>query len=74
MRSRVEGPDVDAPAGAILVDVLKVLDDLQRRADPVRQRDPLGRRLAEDVQDELTDGRRRELAVVEQLLDRVVAG
>ena len=63
---------VDAPAAEVLADVLPVLRELQRRADAVRERDPLRRRRAEDVQHELADRIRREVAVVHELVERLV--
>ena len=45
-----------------------MLGELERRADPVGQRDPVGRRGAEDMQDELADRVRREVAVGEELV------
>ena len=56
----------------VLGDVLQVLDDLQARADAVRQRDALGGGGAEDAQHELADRRGRQAAVVEQLLEGLV--
>ena len=53
-------------APEVLADVLPVLGELQRGADAVRERDPLRRRRAEDVQHELADRIRREVAVVER--------
>jgi len=59
---------VDAPGRVIFLHVLPVLDELQRRADCVGLAGALGGRHAKDVEHELTDGIRGEIAVVEQLL------
>ena len=64
--------EVDAPAAEVLADVLPVLRELQRRADAVRERDPLRRRRAEHVEHELADRVRREVAVVDELGERLV--
>ena len=50
-----------------------MLDDLKRVADLVRKRDPVWGGDAEHAQYELADGRGGQLAVVEQLVERVVA-
>ena len=65
----VLGREVDAPGGAVLRHVLPVLGELQRRAHLVGERDPVGCRGAEDVQDELADGVRREVAVGHELVE-----
>ena len=62
------------PRRVVLGDVLPVLGELQRGADAVGERDPVGRRRAEDVQDELADRVRREVAVVDELVERLVRG
>jgi hypothetical protein len=51
-----------------------VLGDLEGGADPVREANPIRRRGLEHVQDELADGRRREPAVVEKLVEGAVGG
>jgi hypothetical protein len=49
-----------------------VLDELEPGADAVRELDPVARRRAECVQDELADRIRRELAVPEELVEGAV--
>jgi hypothetical protein len=53
---------------------LAVLGELQARADGVRGLDPLGRRCAEHVEDELSDRIRRQVAVADEVVERLVAG
>ena len=65
---------VDAPAAEVLGHVLAVLGQLQRRADPIRERDPLRLGAAEDAEHDLADGVGRERAVVPQLLPRSRSG
>ncbi len=46
--------------------------ELERRADAVRERDRLCRRRVEHVQDELPDRIRRQVAVLQELVERAV--
>ncbi len=64
---------VDASGGVVLGDVLAVLGELQRRADRVRQSDPLGRGGAEHAEHDLADRVGRERAVAAQLLPGPIA-
>src|SRR5205823_13397494 len=68
----VFGGEVDPAPPAVLGNVLPVLDELKGRAHAVGQLDPLRRGSAEDVEDELADGVRGEIAVLEQLVERRV--
>ena len=68
----VLGRQVDATVGEVLGYVLAVLDELQRRADLIRERHARGRSLAEHAEHELADGVGRQLAVAAQLLPGLI--
>jgi hypothetical protein len=67
------GREIDAPLLAVLGDVLAVFEQLERRADVVRQGDALRRRRARRVQHELADGIGRQRAVAAQRIPARVA-
>ena len=71
-RSQVLGRQVDAAVPEVLGDVLPVLGELQRGAHAVGERDPVGRRGAEHVQHELADRVGGQVAVADQLVERLV--
>ncbi len=64
---------VDPIAGDVLSDILQVLDDLQRDAHVVRERDAGERAHLEDPEDELTDRRGGQSAVGDEILEGLVA-
>ncbi len=70
----VLGGKVDAPGGVILRHVLPVLCELERGANAVGERDPVGSGGSEDVEDELADRVGREVAVPDEVLERPVRG
>lgn len=70
----VLGGQIDPVAAEVLGDVLEVFDDLECRADRVRETDPLGGRGAGDGEHETADGVGGQLAVGEQVVVGLVAG
>ena len=64
--------EVDPTGPPILGDVLAVLDDLQRGADPIGELGPLGRACVEHLEHDPADRVRRQLAVFDQVLVRRV--
>ena len=58
----------------ILCHVLPVLGELQRGANAVGERDPVGCGGSEDVEHELADRVRREVAVADEVVERQVRG
>lgn len=70
----VLGGQIDPVAAEVLGDVLEVFDDLEGRADRVRETDPLGGRGAGDGEHETADGVGGQLAVGEQVVVGLVAG
>lgn len=71
--SHVGGRNIDPAAGRILGHVLPVLGELEPAADRIGKAEALGRRRAEDMEHEVADGVGRELAVGEEVVDRLVA-
>ncbi len=65
---------VDSAGGIVLGHVLHMLDDLQRRADPVRQLDPVRGADAEDTEHHVSHRIGGQGAVTQQVIEGVVAG
>ena len=65
--------EIDATACAVFGDVLPVLGQLERGADLIRQRDPLGRRDADRREHQAPDRVGRQRAVGPQVVERLIA-
>ncbi len=73
VRAQVLLRKVDPITGGVLADILQVLDDLQRDAHVIGQRDARGRAHLEDPQHELSDRRGGQSAVGDEVLEGLVA-